>query len=436
MVRAAHTIRMAAVVVLVAGAAVVGGAPVDAASIDELRINQIQVVGSHNSYHLAASEAETDLRRQVIGEADDALQYTHAALPDQFQDQDIRQIELDVFRDDEGAKYATPLLRAAAGEGPYDPVMDEPGTKVLHVQDVDYRTTCLTLVACLEAVEGWSDAHPTHMPIAILLELKDTELDVGDFPFVVPDPWDAPAMDALDREIRGVVPRDEMITPDDVRGGRASLSEAVTTEGWPTLGASRGKVMFLMDNGGGYRTDYLAGHPTLEDRVMFTNSEPGQPDAGFVKVNDSRADRERIARLVADGYVVRTRADADTVEARNGDTSGRAAALTSGAQWVSTDYPVASYAEPFGTGYVVEIPGGATARCNPINAPADCVSAAIDTASLAVDEPPMDEPPVTEPPVTVPPDTGPPVVEAPGTEPTVVEAPPAAPVAEPARFTG
>jgi hypothetical protein len=46
---------------------------------------------------------------------------------------------------------------------------------------------------------------------------------------------------------------------------------------------------------------------------------------------------------------------------------------------VSTDYPVPEYAAEFGTGFVVEIPGGTVARCNPVNGPVDCVSADIDT---------------------------------------------------------
>ncbi len=420
--------------VLAVGAITVVAVPsADAASVDELRINQIQVVGSHNSYHLAASPAESALRESFIGEeANNMLLYEHAPLPEQFQSQKVRQIELDVFRDDAGGKYATPLLRQAAGEGPYDPAMNEPGTKVLHVQDVDYRSTCLSLVACLDAIEGWSDAHPSHMPIAILLELKDDEVPVSGFPFVVPDPYDAAAMDALDAEIRTVMAPDDMITPDDVRGGAATLEDAVLDTGWPTLGESRGKVMFLMDNGGDRRTDYLAGHPNLEDRVMFTNAEPGDPDAGFVKVNDSRGNVERIQQRVADGYVVRTRADSDTTEAREGDTSARDAAFASGAQWVSTDYPVASYAEPFGTGYVVEIPGGTVARCNPINAPADCVSADIDT----IDSPPADpgdppdgpgaDDPPAEGPVATP--AGPATPGGPAT--------PAVPVTGTARFTG
>lgn len=377
--------RMAALIAatLLAGLTVVGGVgpatPAGAGSpapADSLRINQIQSVGSHNSYHLAASAAETALRRAVIGSADDQMQYAHAPLGTQFGDQKVRQIELDVFRDDAGGKYASPFIREAAGHGAYGG-MGQPGTKVLHIQDVDYRSNCLTLVACLQAVETWSDANPDHLPIAILMELKDDRLDIGGFDFTVPDPWTASAMNALDAEIRTVMSPTDMITPDDVRGGATTLEQAVLSTGWPTLGASRGKVMFLMDNGGGYRTSYLQGHPNLEGRVMFTNATPGQPDAAFVKENDSLA-TARIQDLVADGYMVRTRSDADTLDARAGDTTHRDAAFASGAQWVSTDYPVSEYAQPYGTGFVVEVPGGTIARCNPVNGPVGCVSGDIE----------------------------------------------------------
>ena len=344
----------------------------------DLRINQIQVVGSHNSYKIQASPEESAIRRQFIGDGEDLMLYNHAPLVEQFESQAVRQIELDVFRDDEGGKYSEPLLRAVAGHGPHDPAMDEPGTKVLHIQDVDYRSTCLALVDCLADIEEWSDANPDHLPLAVLVELKDTPLVIGDIEFTTPDPWNSAAMDALDEEILGVVPREEIITPDDVRGGHATLEEAVTTDGWPTVDESRGKVMFLMDNGGGYRSDYLDGHPTLEGRVMFTNSNPGSPDAAFVKRNEPRGNVAAIQDLVETGYVVRTRADADTVEARTGDFTGRDAAFESGAQWVSTDYPVPEYAEPFGTGYVVQIPGDGVARCNPVNAPEGCVDLSIE----------------------------------------------------------
>jgi len=75
-------------------------------------------------------------------------------------------------------------------------------------------------------------------------------------------------------------------------------------------------------------------------------------------------------RVVAEGFVVSTRADADTIEARDNNTGPRDAALASGAQWVSTDYPVPDPA--IGTGYAATIPGGMPGRCNPISAPRDC----------------------------------------------------------------
>jgi len=63
------------------------------------------------------------------------------------------------------------------------------------------------------------------------------------------------------------------------------------------------------------------------------------------------------------GFVVRTRADADTVEARSNDTTRRDAALQSGAQYVSTDYP---HPETRLSDYQARLPDGeitAATRC-------------------------------------------------------------------------
>ena len=161
-------------------------------------------------------------------------------------------------------------------------------------------------------VKRWSDAHPHHMPITILTELNDTSYNLPT-PIL---PWDGPAMDQLDAEIRSVFPPRDVITPDLVRGRHATLAEAVTTDGWPTIDSVRGKVMFVMDNAGSYRDTYTAGHPTLEHREIFTNSAVGRPDAAFIKLNDPIGDNATIRSVVAAGYVTRTRADADTHEAR------------------------------------------------------------------------------------------------------------------------
>jgi hypothetical protein len=355
-------------------------APAAARAPRDVRLNQLQMIGSHNSYHLEAPKVEADLRTQIDPAGQQALEYSHLPLPDQFGQQAVRQIELDVWADPNGWLYASPLIRWATNGGPYELAMLAPGTKVLHIQDIDYHTSCLSLVACLQQVKGWSDGHGDHVPIAILLELKDTPIEVAGIPFTVPVPWTSDRMDALDAEIRSVFGEDRMITPDDVRGTARTLEQGVLGTGWPTLNASRGKVMFLMDNDGSYRTSYLAGHDSLRGRVMFTNSTPGQPDAAFVKENDptGSVNQARIKAEVRRGYVVRTRADADTQQARTGDTSMRDAALASGAQWVSTDYPAPGMSARFGTTYVVQLPGGVPARCNPVNAPPACRSVRLE----------------------------------------------------------
>lgn len=337
-----------------------------------LALNQIQVMGTHNSYRLDT----TPEILAVLGTLDPAaateLAYRHAPLPEQFDSQGIRQIELDVFADPDGGLYADRVALDALGlpnETP--PELLEPGFKVLHIQEIDFNSTCQTLIECLGQVETWSDAHPGHLPIAVLVELKDSVIpDPLNLGFVTPHPIGPAELDALDAEIRSVFDPRDLITPDDVRGRHDTLEDAVLAGDWPTLRRSRGKVILLMDNGGSVRDDYLAGHPSLEGRPIFTNSTPGSADGAFVKVNEPQGNEDHIRELVAAGYVVRTRSDTPTTEARSGDTTRRDAALASGAQWVSTDYPVPGLSE--WSDYVAEIPDGHPARCNPVNTGPRC----------------------------------------------------------------
>ena len=97
-------------------------------------------------------------------------------------------------------------------------------------------------------------------------------------------------------------------------------------------------VLFALDNEGAVRDQYVEGHPALKDRVMFVTVAPEHPAAAWFKVNDPIKDFDKIQRLVKDGFLVRTRADADTRQARTGDITQRDKAFSSGAQYISTDY--------------------------------------------------------------------------------------------------
>jgi len=335
----------------------------------EPRLNQIQVIGTHNSYHLAPDPAVRALIAAAGRQRALALDYSHRPLAEQFSQLGIRQIELDLYADPEGRLFAEPaarkILRGLGKDPGPDPDPDgrlrKPGLKVLHVPDVDFRTTIPTLVEALKQVRAWSQANRRHVPILILLELKSEK-----FPGLPlrPIPFGSRELEAVDAEILAVFPREAILTPDRVRGRFATLPEAIQKEGWPTLDSARGQVIFALDNEGSLRDLYLEGHPALRGRILFTTVAPTHPAAAWFKMNDPVRSFDRIQQLVRQGFLVRTRADADTVAARSGDVTQRDKALASGAQFVSTDYP-----EPVPklSGYRVGFPGGAVARPNPVN---------------------------------------------------------------------
>lgn len=364
-------------VALSPGAAAGQTATADPVRVDRTRVNEVQVIGTHNSYHRELSgeqQASFDALTGAPGGYAASLGYSHAGIGDQLAFQDVRGLELDLFPDPVGGLYGAPLLRVAAGLGPLDdPAWFEPGIKVQHIADLDYRTTCVQLTACLEQVETWSDANPSHTPVMIMLELKQSDPVVVAASGVQSPPWDAAALDALDAEIRSVVDEEDLLSPDDVRRPGLTLEESVLQEGWPTLAAARGEVMFLLDNEGELNDVYAEGRPSLEGRAVFTNSTPGEPDAAFLKRNEPRAEQTSIiADLVRQGYLVRTRSDVPLTTVLAEDTEMRDAALASGAQLVSTDFPEVGMSARYDRGYVARLPGGGPVRCNPVNASPGC----------------------------------------------------------------
>lgn len=343
-----------------------------------LRINQVQVLGTHNSYHIQPQESILTVLAQFMGqELADSLEYTALPLAEQFE-LGVRQIELDIFADPEGGMYAFRKGAAFVGDDPQanEPELYEPGFKVLHIQEIDFETHCFSFKSCLTILKEWSDANPAHLPITVMVEAKEEAIpDPVNLGFVIPIVFGPDEVDSIDTEILDIFPRSQLIVPDDVRGEQDTLEEAVLNGGWPTLAEARGRVMFAFLNRSAARGHYIDGHPSLQGRIMFTNSTIGEAEAAWFNVNNALDDFQEIRNLVAAGYIVRTRADEETRQAREGDYTLQEAAFDSGGQMVSTDYVVPN--EDFGTGYFAEVPGGHVGRCNPVSAGDDCDSGLI-----------------------------------------------------------
>jgi Phosphoinositide phospholipase C, Ca2+-dependent len=335
----------------------------DAILPDDIKLNQIQVIGTHNSYHLAPEPKLLELIAAASQRAAIAIDYSHAPIETQLAEYGVRQLELDVYADPKGGLFANPLgkslLTATDPRMQFDfqAVMSKPGMKIIHSPGFDYATTVPTLVDALKQIRNWSEANPKHVPVLVMIELKE---DVTGPAGVKPLAFDSDLLNAIDTEIRSVVPANGMLIPDNVRGDFKTLSAAILDRGWPRLADSRGKLIFALDNEGSIADQYLKGHPILNDRVMFASVNESHPAAAWMKINDPIRDFVKIQSMVAKGFLVRTRADSETKQSRANDTTQREKAFASGAQFISTDYPRADlrfsdYCVQFEEGRMVRI---------------------------------------------------------------------------------
>ncbi|UPK69055.1 phosphatidylinositol-specific phospholipase C1-like protein [Chitinophaga filiformis] len=329
---------------------------------DSVKMNRIQVIGSHNSYKKAIDPALFKMFQQRDSVSASKIDYEHISIAEQL-DMGLLNLEVDVYADAKGGKYAHPKgLDWVKGQAPYDEkgIMNEPGFKVLHIPDLDFRNDYLTLKNLLAELRTWSEKHPQHYPVFITLEPKDGASKSKEI--TEPEPFTTEVFDQLDKALIDGLGKEHLIMPDMVRGKYKTLEEAILHDNWPTVKAVEGKFAFILDAKDAKRDLYIAGHPALKSRVVFTNSDPGSPEAAMMIRNDPN-DPE-IKDLVEKGYIIRTRADSDTREARLNDRSSFVAACNSGAQIITTDYYRKS--THFKSDYEISFEGKKYCRLNPL----------------------------------------------------------------------
>ena len=335
--------------------------------IKDTPINKVQVIGSHNSYKQAIDPVLLQLIRQKDSGLARHIDYSHISLSDQLS-MGLLNLEIDVYADAKGGKYAHPNgLAWVAGKSNapnFDPngLMNEPGFKVFHIQDIDFRSNCLTFKNCLQELKKWSTAHPDHYPVFITMNAKDETINKPGF--TVPEKFTSDVFRQLDSVITLYMGKESLLVPDDIRGNYATLEQAVLKGNWPSLKAAGGKFIFILDETGEKRATYVQMHPAGKGGVLFANALPGTPEAAILIMNNPVKDNAAIQELVKKGYIVRTRADADTEEARRNDKSTFEAACRSGAQIITTDYYKKSTYFP--SDYSISFDGGTYFRLNPL----------------------------------------------------------------------
>jgi hypothetical protein len=311
-------------------------------SFNSLCLNQIQIIGSHNSYKEAIDIQLWKFIELLEPRLAHSLQYEHIPLDEQL-NLGLRNLELDVLYDPDGGRFRHPLgIKImnvfSAKPTEYDSANNllKPGLKTFHIPDFDFRSHNLLFKDCLRVIKKWSDKNKNHIPIFVTMNAKDDPLPLPGA--VDPLPFTKSALHSIDEEIRSVFNEDELIIPDLIKSNYSTLEEAILKKGWPRIEEVKGRVLFILDETGKKLENYLGPEKSLSGKVLFVNAEEGNSCAAIRIVNDPIRDKANIKRLVQKGYIVRTRADSDTKEARENNYQGFNNAVESGAQIITTDY--------------------------------------------------------------------------------------------------
>lgn len=271
---------------------------------NDLRLNEIRMIASHNSYKKLGSP----LGKLFVGLGDswkeaDALNYDNPDLTFQLQS-GIRSFELDV-------RYR---------QGDFEAV---------HVPLVDNSTTATKLALAFEEIALWSEHHENHVPIVVLIEIKDDWMildpflqDIGDAELAL--------FDQLIEEAFGEL----LYTPSDMKGEYSDPKARVDAVGWPQLADVAGKVLVVL-HPGKWTNAYVAMHEADDAMAMFpAMSNASMDPASAVFSVHNEPDVDAIRALIAEGIMVRTRMD-DYLKA---DPDRLADAIATGAQIMTTDF--------------------------------------------------------------------------------------------------
>jgi hypothetical protein len=312
---------------------------------DSIRLNDIRFIASHNSYKLKPDPKVlrflSHFKKRLGNDLDPKrMDYGHISLTQQFDQYEVRGIELDLYYDPKGGKYRKRRVNFfvwGRKQRIKDSIMREPGFKMLHIADVDFETNYLTFKSALEEIRLWSDQHDRHTPLIINIEPKgDSPGDHSGFlrfiGFKRAIPYDSIAYSELEKEILFVFQKEQILKPNDLKSSFSSVSQRLDSLGWPKLNEVLGKVIFVIDGdrNGIYKR-------TQKEPILFLYDNPSDSATAFVKRNDPFDKTDEIVTLT-EKYMVRTRTDVETMQARENDYTMFDAAIQSEAQIISTDY--------------------------------------------------------------------------------------------------
>ena len=288
----------------------------DEAIKNGVKFNEVQFLGTHNSYQIKATDEYKKLY-YTLGDLTFGIVNTEKAefemdsLTEQFE-LGIRSVEVDIETIDNNGEISFIVS--------HDPLLDN-------------TSSCYDFEKALEEIKMWSDNNPGHLPITVMIEPKKYVPAVNNMKSFKIEY--ANEFDKIIREKMG----DSLLTPNDMMGEYESLKEMRENDGWLPLEKTMGKVIFILHESN-VTEDYIKQDESIESQAMFPMLRYEDRDksyASFILDNKPHEALEHEEELIGRcNFIVRTRADSypECTEERY------ASANESKAQIITTDYPM------------------------------------------------------------------------------------------------
>lgn len=283
-----------------------------------IKFNELRYIATHNSYQTEA----VDEYKKIF--------------------KNLSELTFGLISEKKG-EFVSPTVSEQLNNGIYSLEIDietfdrdgEISFTCMHSPTLDMTTSCYDFSLLLKEISMWSDNNPNHLPITIIVEPKSFFIPLEDMKF-----FNLDYALAFDEALRAGL-GDKLFTPADMLRDYESFGAMRAADDWCEVEDMLGKVLILLHDCN-VTEKYIETDSSLKSQAMFPMLREEDTDrdcASFLLINDPEDAFASSEEIIKDGkFVVRTRADQFTSVSQE----NRELALASGAQIVSTDYPVKS----------------------------------------------------------------------------------------------
>ena len=281
---------------------------------DGVKINEIAVIGTHNSYQMLPTPQKYAFEKYLMfisgGEKGTKLNFEMDTYTAQLE-QGVRNLEIDIETVDKNGEVSF---------------------IVTHSPIFDNTSSAYDFAKGLKEIALWSDNNPNHLPVYLLIEPKGEVPLINDM-----KNFSVGYTDELDEIIREVL-GDRLLTPKQALGDYNSFEEMRMDDGWPALKDAAGKIIVLL-HPCDVTDEYINIDFSFASQAMFPMLRfdcTDKPYATFILDNEPKTAMENNKKTIGEkNLMVRTRADSYP----DFDEERYRCADDCGSHIITTDYP-------------------------------------------------------------------------------------------------